>query len=334
MPQGADLQHADLAAYALLDGAGFLSPEQQERLRSALPRPHAERLQRARLFDSSAYTYLLARGVGAALPWSTDLVRLVDHALDGLTDRVSPDLVDLALLLAARIELAATMPVPDDTFRRVRGRVAGAESSQHGAVALRWLLELYHGRWPGGDQAKELVETAGRYAGSAAGVLSTAVDDRPALLAMQFETISRRDAEYRLTSRAGEEAAIAARLGRRRWTEAAAYLVCIAVFAGGPMVAAVNAGWLEPRIGWAGALGLGFPAVAWALLVVLGRSREITVLGAGVTLGLLYSVAALYAGWMHKVEWMTFLAGDGALIELILATVASVWAGFSARRRA
>lgn len=333
MPQEAELQHADLAAYAMLDGAGYLSPEQQARLRSALPRPHADHLRRARIFESGTYTYLLARGVGTVLPWARDLVHHVDYELEGLTDRVSPDLVEVALLLAARIELAATVAVSEDALRRVRGRVAGAENSRLGGIALQWLLEVYHDRWPKGDDAGELLLTARRYVGRAASGLPPTVDDRVALLVMQLETLSRREAEYRLISRTDEEAATAARLGRRRWTEAAAYLLCVVVLSGGPMVMAVNAGWFDQRVGWAGALGVGLPAAVWALLVVLGRAPEVTVIGGSLTLGLLYFGAALYAGRLNKVAWLTFLADEGALIELVVAAVASIWAGVSARRR-
>lgn len=331
MQEAAQLQHADLVGYALLDGAGVLAPQQQEELRAALPRPNRERTRRAKLYGSSTYVYLLARGVGVTLAWRADLVRHIDEELERVIEHVAPDLVELALLVAARLELAGVIPLPDESLRRLRGRVMGAGESCAAAVALRWLLELYGARWPAGVDAESLRHALRTYAESAGSDIPPA-DDRLALLAMQLEVGTRRDPEFRLTTRADRDAALAAHLGRRRVTEGAAYLLAIAVVAGGPAMAAVNAGWLVPMVGWAAALGWGIPAAVWATLVVLGRRRDVMVLGTGVVIGLAYAAMAFYAGGAHKATWMPHLVGEGAMLGLFSAVVSAVVAGVKAAR--
>jgi hypothetical protein len=267
------------------------------------------------------------------VPHADDLERVVEDGLEAMTAVAAPDIVDLVLFFAARLEIAGVAPIPEETIRRVRGRVAGAEGSWEAAVALRWVLELYADRWPAGDEGAALRDVVSAYAGRWAATAPPSGDPRPVMLAMQLELATRRDPEFRLVSRAGEEAALAARLGRRRLLEGFAYLFTISVLAGWPMHAAVSAGWFPPLVGWAGALGWGIPAAMWALLVVLGRPRHLVVLGAGITLGLLYAGTALYAGWSHRPSWVSMLGGDGALIELLVAVVSAVWAGIEAARR-
>lgn len=333
MPATADLQHADLAAYALLEQAGFLSREQRDRLREALPFPHQERERRSRLYGSSLYLYLIARGVGAGLSCVTALVHVIDSEVEALTEASSPDLTDLSLLLAARIELATVDSISEDSVRRVTGRLAGADSSWEGAVVLHWLLEIYGSRWPDGGASDGLRQTALAYVERASSPSSPSGELRPVIAATLLETMTRHDPEFRLISRTGEEAAIAARLRARRWFEGAAYLFVVAVIAGWPMYAAVGAGWFTPLVGWAGALGLGVPAAAYALLVVMGRPRDTMVLGFGVSMGLLYWAAVLYAGFTREVDWLRALGGEGVLLALLPAALTSFWAGVNAARR-
>jgi hypothetical protein len=333
MPLAKDLQHADYAAYALLEGLGFLGAEQRTRLRSTLPPPTADRRWRPKLYGSSVYVYLLARGSAEAggVPYADELVRVAEEGLESMTAVASPDLIDLMLLFAARLEIAGEAPIPEETIRRVRGRVAGAQGSWEAAVALRWILEQYANRWPVGEEGATLRDVVTAHAGRWAAA-APAGDARPVILAMQLELATRRDPEFRLVSRVSEEAALAARLGRRRWLEGVAYLFAISVLAGWPMYAAVSAGWFVPLVGWAGALGWGIPAAMSALLVVLGRPRHLVALGGGITLGLLYAGTALYAGWSHRPTWLSILGGEGALLELLVTVVAAVWAGVVAAR--
>lgn len=333
LPGISDLEHADLAGYALIDGAGFLPSVQQERLRGAVPLPHPQRGRRSKFYDSSVYVYLLARGTGSKLVWTSDLVRHIDEELSRLGESASPDLVEFALVVAARLELAGVAPIREETFRRLRGLVTGSPDSREGAVALRWLLELYGDRWPLGADAAALRQDVRVAAGRSASGYAPDADERLALAAMQLEVGTRRDPEFRLTTRADEFAVVARHLGWRRWSEGAAYLFGIAAFAGGPAIAAVKAGWFNPLVGWATALGWGVPAAVWAVLLVLGRPRDTMVLGTGVVAGITYASLALFAGWTHKATWMPSLAGEGALLSLFMAGVSSVVAGFKAGRQ-
>ena len=331
-PETGDLQHADLAAYSILERTGFLTEEQRGRLREALPLPFREPERRARLYRSSTYLYLLARGVGPTLGCAVDLVRVIDDEIEAATERPSPDLTELSLLVAARFELAEISPVGEEAIRRTTGRIAGAERSWEAAAALRWLLEMYNNRWPSGEVGDRLREVARSFVESAATMVPAPGDVRPAVAAMLLEVATRRNPEFKLVSRADEEAALVARLRNRRGFEAAAYLFVITVVVGGPMYAAVQASWFGALVGVAGALGLAVPLAVYALLVVLGRPRDTVSLGVGVTTGFLYWAVALYAGHAGEAGWLQVLGGEGALLALFPALATSFWAGVNAFR--
>lgn len=333
LPGIADLQHAELAGYALIDGMGFLPPMQQERVRAAVPPLHPERGRRARLYDSSVYVYLLARGIGATLPWAADLVRYVDNELTRATGR-APDIVELTLLFAGRLELAGVSPVPEATLRSVRGRLSGAPDDPDAALALRWLLERYDGCWPAGREGTTLKQVARSYAEQSAAQARVPAEERPALAAMQLELGTRLAPQYRLTTEAEDLVRVSKQLGRHRWAAAAAYALLIAVVAGGPMWYSAHAGLISSAIAWAGAVGWGLPALVWLTLSLLGRPREVRALGTATTLGLLYWVLALLGGWAGRAEWLGFLGGSTAFIELALALIAAMWATANAARRA
>lgn len=327
LPALQDLHHADLVTCAILDGVGFLSLLKQEEWRSVLPRPHRQRSSRSRLFQSSPYLYLIARGTGTGFMYASELAAVLDEEIDAITSSSTPDLVDLVLLLAARWELEGPASLREDRIRASTGRVAGAGLAPEGAIALRWLLEVYHGAWPEGQAAAQLRSAATSYVGELGTHSVGEPQARPVMTAMLLELSTRAEPQLRLVSQEEQETEIARRLGKRRWTEAAAYLFVIAAMAGGTMYSGVQAGWFGPVVGWAGALGFGIPAALLAVLTVMGRPRNVAVLGFGVSLGATYIAAALYAGATQSTNLLQALQAEGAIFELLIAVLTAFWGG-------
>ena len=330
MPTADGLQHADIAAYALLDRAGFLSPQQRDRLVSAIPPPNLNRDRRARFYSSSCYVYLLARGLGSRIQRAEDFVRVIDEEMESATNHGFPDLVDIAMLFAARLELRSVVSVPDETLRTLRGRVAGAVPSVEGAVALRWLLEVHESAWPEGIEGESLRKAMTSFVNDSR-LDQIGAQARAPVAAMTLEVDLRRDPEFRLVTRSDERAAVAAKLGRRRWFEGTAYVAIIFLAVSVPVLVAVREGRMPLVVGYVAAIALGVPAALFAIFIVAGREYDRRLLGTGFTAGLIYYCVATFVAWVQPRGWLEHVAGEGVVLTLLGTFITSLWAGATSK---
>ncbi len=328
-------EHADIVAYGLLAEHG-LERGSIDRLVAAAPIPHADAGQRARLYQSPTYVYLLCRGLGRHLPWPDRLLNQLNQEVAGISTTGDPDVVDLILLTAARFELASSAGQAlgqgdsgSSLLRIVGGRIAGGVRSTDACVAVRWLLERYGDTWPAGQEGAALRVVARGYV-EACGQLPAAVPSRPAVSAMMLEMMLAATPRYQLF--AVGEAERAAR-GRRRAVETAAYTALITLAAGGPMAWLVTRCHLAIVAAVIAAVYAVAPSSLWAGLTVYGRPRSLEGLGAAFAFGLLYYGSLVAAAVLPLPGLMAVLLGDGTVLAVGVAVIAGLFVALQTARK-
>lgn len=292
-PRPSDWEHGDVACFALLADHA-LTREERQHVTGAVPPPHDDPGRRARFYASPLYVYLTARGLAGDLPDAERLAALVADDARQTAPRPATDLPSLILQLATALELGQVRPVEDGLLRAVHAQLITSAGEPEGAIAVRWLLEHYGGRWPASPDATALQAAAERYAGTYDPTAVAPDEMRPEVAVMRLETLAGRRADYRLLRAAHVTQEVAARVAQRRFTAAVAYAVSAAVLWGVPAWLLVDKVGAAPGLTYGAAFMTWAPTTLWATLWEYGRLRRDGALAGTIALCLGYYAYVAY----------------------------------------
>ena len=318
--RSADWEHGDVACFAVLADA-TLTQEERTHVVRAVPKPNDQVERRARFYNSPLYVYLSARGLAGELP---DAARLAAFVVRDATQMVAlpgSDLTSLVLQLATVLELQPVMTVDAELLKAMHARLVTGSGEPQGAIAVRWLVERYAGKWPGGPDATELRLVAERYGARYDPTAVSPNELRPEVAVMRLETLVGRESDYRLVQSADVRREVAAQVGRRHIVASGAYAVSLAVLWGAPAWALVAKAGAPLGITLGTALMTWVPSALWATLWEYGRLRRDGTLAGTVALSLSFYAYLAYVVLSGSTLGITFSEAVQAIVPVVIGTM-------------
>jgi len=280
-------EHGDVACFAVIADDALTQQERRKVAESVPPANDATEL-RARFYSSPLYVYLTARGLAGDLPDAARFAALVAAEAAHTAARPATDLPSLILQLATALELTPILTVNDSLLRAVHARIVASVGEPEGAIAIRWLLEHYIGRWPSSRDAVDLRKAAERYAAKFDPTAIEPAQLRPEVAVMRLETLTAGAVSYRLVRAADVQREVAANLRHRHLIAAGAYAASLAMVWGGSAWVLVAMAGVARGLAWGIAFVAWAPSTLWATLWEYGRLRRDGALAGTIALCLCY----------------------------------------------